>query len=50
MGWCLFWLSASGWALAQPAPVAPPAETLSRQLLEKAQHDIALVKCEFRAI
>ena len=44
MGWCLFWLSASGWAAAPPAPVAPPAETLSRQLLEKVQHDIALVK------
>lgn len=44
VGWCLFWLSASGWAVAQPAPVAPPAETLSHRLLEKAQHDIALVK------
>ena len=44
VGWCLFWLSASGWAVAQPAPVAPSAETLSHRLLEKAQHDIALVK------
>jgi membrane protein DedA with SNARE-associated domain len=44
VGWCLFWLSASGWAVAQPAPMAPPAETLSHQLLEKVQHDIALVK------
>ena len=43
VGWCLFWLSASGWAVAQPAPVAPSAETLSHRLLEKAQHDIALI-------
>ncbi len=44
VGWCLFWLSASGWAVAQPAPVVPPAETLSHRLLEKVQHDIASVK------
>jgi len=44
VGWCLFWLSASGWAVAQPAPVASSAETLSHRLLEKVQHDIASVK------
>lgn len=44
VGWCLFWLSASGWAVAPPAPVTPPAETLSHRLLEKVQHDIASVK------
>ena len=44
VGWCWFWLSASGWAVAQPAPVAPPAETLSHRLLEKVQHDISSVK------
>ncbi|MCB1825674.1 MAG: DedA family protein [Candidatus Competibacteraceae bacterium] len=43
-GLCLFWLSASGWAVAQPAPVTQPAETLSHRVLEKVQHDIALVK------
>ena len=43
-GWCLFWLSANGWAMAQPVPVMVPAETLSHRLLEKIQHDITSVK------
>lgn len=43
-GLCLFWLGVSGWAVAQSASVAPPTEALSHQLLEKVQHDIALVE------
>ena len=45
-GLCLFWLSASGWAVAQPTSVVQPvpAGSPSHRLLEKVQHDIALVE------
>ncbi|MDG4582798.1 MAG: DedA family protein [Candidatus Competibacter sp.] len=45
-GLCLFWLSASVLAAAQPAPVVQPVPTgsLSHRLLEKVRRDIALVE------